>query len=200
MSTVSSRGGVAPGGGPPRNSVATDPSINELIGLFDAPAFARRGQELEDTLSRLDVTCKRERKERLEPVRSALRGWEDVTDQPSGWVDHFTAPIEDLWPSTLAEPPRWALRAARATKRQAAARTIVTCIQRFNQIWSLYLESIPLDRINHTIQQYNRWYMLEKECALGSARLASQMFTPRTLITLDRLRDQYPELRIPHLS
>lgn len=200
MSTASVRGGLAPGGGSPRNSITTDPTINELIGLFDAPAFARRGQELEEALSRLEVSCLRERRERLGLVRRELRGWEEVTDQPNGWVDIFEGPIDDLWPASEAHEPRWARRPARRSRRLAAAAAILAGIERFNQIWLLYLDSIPLDRINHTIQQYNRWYMLEKECALGSARLAAQMFTPRPLIRLERLREQYPGLRIPRLS
>ena len=47
--------------------------IKEIMGLFDAPAFARRGLELDDSLRRLHDRCRRARADRLDMVQLRLR-------------------------------------------------------------------------------------------------------------------------------
>ena len=41
--------------------VSTESEIKELLCLFDAPAFARRGTDLEYALGRLHARCRRQR-------------------------------------------------------------------------------------------------------------------------------------------
>ncbi|MBV8607897.1 MAG: hypothetical protein JO034_10615, partial [Singulisphaera sp.] len=53
---------------------------------------------------------------------------------------------------------------------------------------------------NRRIDQYNRYYMLEKECCLGSARLAARHFVAREQLTHEGLLDQYPTLPVPDLA
>ena len=55
-----------------------DAELNQLLGLFDVPAFVRRGQELESALNRLHARYRREREEQLEMVRVRLRQWSSV--------------------------------------------------------------------------------------------------------------------------
>ncbi len=40
------------------------------------------------------------------------------------------------------------------------------------------------------IDQYNRYYVLEKECSLGSARLAARHFTPKPPLTREALLER----------
>ena len=50
------------------------------------------------------------------------------------------------------------------------------------------------------IDQYNRYYVLEKECVLGSARLALRHFTAKTRLTRAALDADYPPLPVPELA
>ena len=79
--------------------------IKEMMGLFDVPAFARRGQELEDTLRRLRERCRQARVERLDMVHVRLRQWSRAVTGPEAWSAVFSASIEPLWPLSEAEPP-----------------------------------------------------------------------------------------------
>ncbi len=45
--------------------------VKEMMGLFDLPAFARRGQDLEITLQRLHDRCRKARGELLDMVQLA---------------------------------------------------------------------------------------------------------------------------------
>lgn len=178
----------------------TDSETRQLLGLFDVPAFARRGQDLEYTLARLHARCARERAAMLEMVRTRLRQWAAVATGPDDWAVAFTAPIVPLWEAAGAEPPAWAARPAPARRRRAVARDLAASVDRFNRRWPKFLDGLDLDAINATIDRYNRNYLLEKECALKSARLAARHFTPRPRLTREGLLDQYPTLTAPELN
>ena len=62
-----------------------DREIKELMGLFDLPAFARRGQDLEYSLRRIHTRCREQREEFLEMVRVRLRQWSRVAAGPEDW-------------------------------------------------------------------------------------------------------------------
>jgi hypothetical protein len=49
------------------------------------------------------------------------------------------------------------------------------------------------------IDQYNRYYVLEKECVMGSSRLAARFFTPIPQLTPERLLRDHPLLPVPDL-
>jgi len=51
--------------------------------------------------------------------------------------------------------------------------------------------------VNEAREGYNRYYLLEKECAMRSARLARQGFKRLTPFTLDELMRMLPDLSIP---
>ena len=152
--------------------------IKEMMGLFDAPAFARRGHELEEMLRRVDARCRQARIERLDMVRVRLRQWTRVATGPDAWTSVFTASIEPLWPLCEAEPPQWAATRRPRHRQLAVARDLVAAVERFNRRWAAFVESINLGPANVVIDHYNRYYVLEKECVMGSARLAARFFTP----------------------
>jgi hypothetical protein len=56
-----------------------------------------------------------------------------------------------------------------------------------------------LDPVNLVIDQYNRYYVFEKECVMGSARLAARHFVPVPLITTPMLLNDHPTLPVPEL-
>jgi hypothetical protein len=173
--------------------------IKEVMGLFDAPAFARRGLELDEMLRRVDARCRSVRIERLEMVRVRLRQWTRVATGPDDWDSVFAAPIEPLWPLSEAEPPEWAATPAPRHRRFAVARDLMAAVDRFNRRWAQFVESINLAPANGMIDHYNRYYVLEKECVMGSSRLAARFFSPIPLLTPDQLLRDHPLLPVPEL-
>ncbi len=173
--------------------------IKELLGHFDAPAFARRGQDLEHALARLHDRCARQRDAMLDMVRVRLRQWSSAVTGPEGWTSGFDAPIESLWALAGAGSPAWADRPAPIRRRRAIARDLVASLNRFNRRWTGYLDGLDLEAINRTIDLYNRYYLLEKECSLGSARLAARHFVAQARVTREDLLDAHPTLPVPGL-
>jgi hypothetical protein len=173
--------------------------IKEMMGLFDSPSFARRGLELEEMLRRVDVRCRQARSERLEMVRVRLRQWSRVAAGPDDAAAVFAAPIEPLWALGEAEPPRWAAAPAPRYRLLAVARDLVAAVERFNRRWDEFVRSINLAPANVVIDHYNRYYVLEKECVMGSGRLAARFFTPVPPLTPERLLRDHPLLPVPSL-
>jgi hypothetical protein len=177
-----------------------DAEIKELLGLFDVPAFARRGQELEYSLARLRLRSRRVRGEMLEMVRLRLRQWASAADSPRTDALVFASSIAELWPLAEAEPPKWAARSASLRRLRGIARDLIASAERFNRRWLDHLNGLDLGPINRQVDDYNRYYLLEKECSLGSARLAARHFVPKTHVALDDLRLELPVLPVPVLK
>jgi hypothetical protein len=177
----------------------TDAELKELLGLFDAPAFVRRGQDLEHALAWLHARCRRDRDALLEMVRLRLRQWAEVATGPDDWGGTLAAPIAALWPLCGAATPAWAVHPGPPRRRRAVARDLVASVNRFNRRWSEFLGQLNLAPVNTMIDQYNRYYVLEKECVLGSARLAQRHFTPRAQVSRAELTRMYPQLPVPQL-
>src|SRR5208282_3249561 len=113
-------------------AMSVESEIKELMGLFDVPAFARRGQDLEYSLKWIHARCLQEREESLEMVRLRLRQWSRVATGPEDWRQVFAGPIDTLWQRVQCQPPVWAGRAAPARQRRTVARDLVASVQRFN--------------------------------------------------------------------
>lgn len=180
-------------------AMSVESEIKELMGLFDVPAFARRGQDLEYSLKRIHARCHDQREELLEMVRTRLRQWSRLATGPEDGPLVFSQPIDALWRLARFEPPTWAEKAAPARQQRAVARDLIASVQRFNQRWRQFLESLNLEPTNRVIDQYNKYYVLEKECVMGSARLASRHFTPVPRLSPESLLNDYPLLQVPEL-
>jgi len=178
---------------------STDVEIQELLGLFDAPAFARRGSDLESAIARLHARCARARASLLDMVHVRLRQWASVATGPDDGLALFVRPIAPLWPLSGAEEPTWADRPGPPRRQRLIARQLIASVERFNQRWSAFLEQLDLDRVNQRIDDYNRFYVLEKECALGSYRLATRLFQPIERLTIEDLLAEHPLLPVPEL-
>jgi hypothetical protein len=174
--------------------------VKELMGLFDLPAFARRGQDLEATLRRLHLRCHTARGKLLEMVHLRLRQWSRASGGNESWRGVFTTTIEPLWGLAGAEPPRWGLSDAPFKRRQAIARDLVLAAERFNRRWHQFIDRTNLEPANFVIDQYNRYYVLEKECVMGSARLAARHFTPVARLTKAALLEEHKTLPVPELA
>jgi len=181
----------------PTSSSDVETDIKELMGLFDLPAFARRGLELDSTLRRMHDRCRVARGPLLDMVRVRLRQWSSAVIGPEAWSLVFARSIEPLWPLSDAEPPQWAGTPAPIRRQQSIARDLTDSVLRFNRRWIHFLDHLNLDPANHAIDRYNRFYVLEKECVMGSARLAAQHFTPVPELTTQMLLDDHPILPVP---
>lgn len=171
----------------------------EIMGLFDLPAFARRGQELEQVLHLLNERCRKQREERLDMVRVRLKQWARVAAGAHDWDSVFAGPIEILWTLSGAEPPVWAEEPAAHHRRLAVARDLHVTVVRFNRRWHEFVHGLDLSVANVVIDHYNRYYVLEKECVVGSGRLAAQFFTPVSPLTPMKILQDHPLLPEPEL-
>ena len=173
----------------------------ELLGLFDVPAFApTRARTSSIALARLGSRLGGHRGGMLEMVRLRLRQWAMAADGPRADLLVFDASIAGLWPLAGAEPPRWAARVASTRRLRSIGRDLVAAVERFNRRWSEYLEGLDLDPINRQVDDYNRYYLIEKECSLGSARLAARHFVPKARVARGDLWAVLPELPVPALK
>ena len=143
-------------------NVGIETDIKELMGLFDVPAFARRGQDLEITLRRLNERCRSAREGLLDMVRLRLRQWSHAATGPGAWSGVFSQSIEPLWPLSEAEAPRWAEASAPIRQRSIIARDLIASVVRFNLRWTQFLDRLNLEPVNLVIDQYNRYYVLKK--------------------------------------
>ena len=72
---------------------------------------------------------------------------------------------------------------------------VAAAMRRFNLAWAKFLQSLDLSAINNLRAGYNRYYVLEKECALHSAKLAEVGFRPLPPLTHAELAALFQPLR-----
>jgi hypothetical protein len=183
----------------PALNADVETEVKEMMGLFDLPAFARRGQDLEITLRHLHERCHKARLQLLDMVQLRLRQWSRAVTGPDAWPALFTRSIEPLWPLAAAEPPKWSEFPAPLRRQRIIAGDLIAAVLRFNRRWQQFIEQLNLEPVNSVIDRYNRYYVLEKECVMGSARLAARHFQHVPLITTAILLDNHPPLPVPEL-
>ena len=184
---------------PPTMYADIETEVKEMMGLFDVPAFARRGHDLEITLRRLHERCQKARFQLLDMVHLRLRQWSRAVTGPNAWTAVFAGPIEPLWPLATAEPPIWGEFPAPIRRQRIIAGDLIAAVLRFNRRWEQYVQLLNLEPVNAVIDGYNRFYVLEKECVMGSARLAARNFQHKPLLTTAILLDDHPPLPVPEL-
>jgi hypothetical protein len=173
--------------------------VKELMGLFDLPAFARRGQDVEAAVRRLHDRCEKTRSAMLDMVRLRLRQWCGAAAGPESWRGVFTNTIEPLWALAGAAPPRWAESDASIRRRQSVASDLIAAAVRFNRRWLEAFDRFNVEPTNFVIEQYNRYYVLEKECVMGSPKLAARHFMPMPLVSKPSLLADHPVLPVPEI-
>jgi len=180
---------------------STENEVKELMGLFDAPAFARRGRDVEWALNKTLILCRKKRLELLEMVHCRLRMWSAATTGPDDWQLAFQEPIDGIWIVAEAPPPHFKGN-GNISKRQLLqlATGLLQSVERFNTRWPQWISQLQVDSINRQIDHYNKYYVLEKECIVGSARLAARLFEPQPRMEPEWLLGQFPLLPVPKLK
>jgi len=179
--------------------------LRELMAHFDAPAYVRRARHVDGTYEQLLERCRCLRQEWLTMVRTRLGqlaalsdGWEAIRPALSAGeeLQSLRRLHDELRPELrIAPAPTESLRVLRR-----AAVALQGSIGRFNQRWSTFLGELDLVPLNRLRDEYNRYYVLEKECALRSPRLAREGFRPLRPLTVDDLAAQFPTLPVFRLA
>jgi hypothetical protein len=175
---------------------------NHVAGRFDAPAYVRRAQKMHAAIATLQKRCALQREEWLEIPRLRIG---QLAALAGAWTALKNFVVDETDTAVLAKlhddlQPR--LRVAlnptdRASDLRAALDEAVLALERFNQRWQAFIERLNLVPVNEAIAGYNRYYVLEKEFVVRSARLARHGFTPELPIDAARLLEQFPLLPIP---
>lgn len=167
--------------------------------VFDVPAFVRRGQEVAFLLASLDERCRKARIGLLDMVHMRLRQWARLAIGPDDWRDSFRAPVDFLWPAASAPAPVWASTAGSPRARRAAARDLAASVERFNVRWRAYVDRLDARLVNDAVGGYNKYYVIEKECVIGSGRLAAKGFVPIAMVSAETILAAHPPIPVPEV-
>lgn len=182
-----------------------DDYYREMMTAFDAPAFIRRAKKVEDAWELICERCRRQRQTLLEMPRlrlaqlAALAG--DWSEFPPGLcppadVDAL-ADLHQEWRPRLRRflPPAESVRPL-----QTALEELAESFARFNRRWRKYVDEIDLAPLNQLRADYNRYYVLEKECALRSSRRATDGFRRLPPATPAEVLREFPLLPVPRIT
>jgi adenosyl cobinamide kinase/adenosyl cobinamide phosphate guanylyltransferase len=180
-------------------------AFNDILAQHGAPAFVRRARLVQQAWDALVECHRRRRDEYLTMVRtflavlralaghwSTLRPWL-VDDEQLTVLDRLEADLHPRLRQPL-EPTQ------SAGKLRRALRELVESLQRFNRRWTAVLAEVDFAAVNELREGYNRFYVLEKELALRSARLTRQGFWPLAPATTTDLAAALPLLPVPVLA
>ena len=178
--------------------------VQRVLGHYDAPAFIRRARLVQETLDHLLARCWQQRDQWLAMPRlhlGLLKGLSGEWSRLRPWLldDDQIVILQEL-ESELSPQPRVRVEATSSGRiLQRALRTLHESLQAFNRRWLDFLRAVDLAAVNEARDGYNRYYLLEKECAVRSARLARQGFKRLGSFTLEELMTVLPTLPIPKL-
>jgi hypothetical protein len=158
-----------------------DPRVFQQVLGHGGPAFVRRGKAVELAFEAQVEVCRAKREEWLEFVRLplgtlfALAGSEAALgrflDNPKQ-LSTLQQLRSELRPQLRLPPSPTASR--RVLRR--ALEEVRAALERFNKHWQAFIYTLDLREVNDVRSRYNRFYLLEKECALGSLRLVRHGF------------------------
>ena len=179
-----------------------DDGLQEMQSRFGAPAFVRRARQVQDAFDALVQQGRVQREQRLAMVRLRLGllhalagGWDALRPL---LVDDEQIEILRRLHAELAPRLRVAVEpTASAGALRQALRELQESITRFNLRWRAFLAGLDLRGVNDLRDGYNRYYLLEKECALRSPRLARLGYRPLDPATPEELEALLPLLPMP---
>jgi hypothetical protein len=134
----------------------------------------------------------------LKLLRQQVADWSDLQNRLASpedcqiLADMESRLLNDSVASTPGRAPAWGLR--------GSLRALFDSIARFNRRWGHFLENVDLSEVNAQVAAYNRYYLLEKECAMRSPRLAAKGFEPARELTREEIERRFPLLPMPQLA
>lgn len=175
--------------------------FRQILGHYDAPSYIRRARAVEVGLAQLLQHARNKREELFSFVRldlATLRAqagdWEALDGIVSVKVRRYLEGLfRELQPK-LRSPVEATTSPARLRKTLEHLRHSVG---RFNERWRKYLDDIDWRNINRVREDYNKYYILEKECALRSSRLARQDYRRLEPLSSADILVEMPFLQLP---
>src|SRR5262245_18529469 len=178
--------------------------FKSFIGQYDAPAYVRRARHVEDAFHALLADCTQKREKLLECVRlrlgvlQALAGdWAVLAEIVQSEEDVAVLRRLETALSPRLRMPVTATRSPRPLRRALIA--LIDSLERFNGRWSTFVGEVDLTHLNTLRAGYNRYYVIEKEFAVRSTRVARHGFVPLPQLTQTMLLEQFPSLAVPRL-
>jgi hypothetical protein len=175
-----------------------------VAAQYDAPAYVRRARGVETAYEGLLDRCRRKRTEwllgvrlHLGALRASVQAWTDL--RPLLNDDEQVAALVRLY--TEAGVPD--VRMEGPTTDRGRRRALVhlrASVERFNRRWAAFIDKVDLSELNERRDGYNRYYLLEKECAVGPVRLLPQSFAKLPPLTKADLLAEMPPLPLPRLA
>jgi hypothetical protein len=178
---------------------------DDMLLAFDAPAFVRRALQVEIAWEGMQAVCRRERERLLEMPRMRLARFVMLRESWSKDLSSICSPDDLAYLDRLHQDWKPRLRSTVQPARTEAAvvqalADVARSFARFNRRWLAYLGELDLRPLNQLRDGYNQFYVLEKECALRSARLAREGFVPLAPVRVEDLLERFPVLKIPQLQ
>jgi hypothetical protein len=160
----------------------------QVLAQFDGPAILRRARIVEEAWQMVLRQCQEKRANWLEFPRLRLATLMCLAGDPTilaqvvgdGRDADRLLELNDEWAPRLRCPVA-TTRSPRRLRR--AFIDLVDSFQRFNERWGRFLEKLELTGVNRLREGYNRHYLVEKECAVGSPVIARMGFQPLPLVT-----------------
>jgi hypothetical protein len=181
-----------------------DRFFDQVVSQYDVPAFVRRGRRVQEAYQDLMERCREQRAQWL--AMPALRMGQLAALAVD--LDHLIPLLSNADQVNVLRKlqehlnPQLRVSVGPATSRQqlrAALHDLCESLDRFNRRWLDYLASVDLTLVNGIRADYNRYYLLEKECSMRSPVLARIGFRPLRPVTLGDLQAELPPLPIPQL-
>jgi hypothetical protein len=170
-------------------------SAMAIVAQFGAPAYMRRANRVETVFEGLIGRLRVCRDELLGGVRLHLRLLLEVAGsldavRPFVSNEQFTAFGELVTHFRLTERSP---TGASPRRLRRPLRELATSVARFNRRWLECVAEADLSEVNAEREGYNRWYLLEKECAVGVIR-SRQGFQPLSPVTTADVLRELPTL------
>jgi hypothetical protein len=181
-----------------------DRFFDQVLSQYDVPAFVRRGRRAQEAHEDLLHRCCTQRAE-----------WLVMPTLCMGRLAALSVELGRLAPLLSGSDQVDALRrlhnelnpqlrvpvAPATSRRQLRTALCELCesLERFNRRWLDYLAKVDLELVNGVRADYNRYYLLEKECSMRSPVLARIGFRSLRPLALDDLTAALPPLPVPQL-
>jgi hypothetical protein len=179
--------------------------LQQMLGFYGGPAFARRARRMEDAERYLAEHLHRKREEllsmvalRIGQLRALAGDWTALRPllASAEALDSLREQHDILQPQLrLPIAPTRSLRMLRN-----ALAELRESIDAFNERWRKYVTEFDLTFVNGLREGYNKHYLIEKECALGNSRVARMGFKRLDPLTTANLLHQFPLLTSPLLA
>jgi hypothetical protein len=170
-----------------------------LVEFGEEPAFIARARAPQLALDALLRACQAKRDEMLQwpklhlaALAQQIRGdWSRL--RPLLAVPQSVDMLVALHVGIPASKP---VAATWLTSDKAALTRFLESAERFNRNWQAYLDGLDLETVNRPRRDFNQFYLLEKDCAFGSQRVADG-FEPLAMIDSAYLYGRFPPLALP---